>query len=369
MKWVRDMELELFDFLANLNEQCCNPGFWNNLDFQERLTRLAISKNGLKHLLSSVINRRYLLPAKLQNKYFDVLQIQGSDGAIALHSTSNLWHPSWDNGQDDFLYFVAGLKCGFQTRYLEPELFTLLEETDVPVNLDFDDIKMPFPALRIMVPKGHYATDSGGEMAQLVSFAIAYIEPGTYEFPEPLKTEVDTFYKALIHTFQLGETDFCYGLKVEVPLLICLIRAINKAGQPRIVTISAQSVQELRSNNHPFQSFFRLALNAALFMVNVPKDGVAVEDKFVSSRKVKGNGTVIPELWQARFVGDSFNIPPLPAPMLSSKERREPSYHLRPHWRRGHWKRVGYGSKHSLRRLQWIYPTVVNWYKDEEKAA
>jgi hypothetical protein len=103
MKWVRDMDLELFDFLANLNEQCCNPDFWNNLDFQERLTRLAISKNGLKHLFSSVINRRYLLPAKLQNKYFDALQIQGSDGAIALHSTSNLWHASWDNGQDDFL--------------------------------------------------------------------------------------------------------------------------------------------------------------------------------------------------------------------------------------------------------------------------
>ena len=116
------------------------------------------------------------------------IQIQGSDGAIALHRTSNLWHPSWDNGQDDFLCFAAGLKCGFQTRYLEPELFSLLDQTDVPVNVDFDDIKMAFPALCIVVPKGHYATDSGGEMAQLVSFSIAYIEP---------RVGIDMFRRAL----------------------------------------------------------------------------------------------------------------------------------------------------------------------------
>jgi hypothetical protein len=362
------MELELFDFLANLNEECCNPDFWNNLDFQERLTRLAISKNGLKHLHSTVFNRRYLLPAKVQNKYFDIVNVQNSDGRIALHSTARkLWHPAFDVPDEAlFLCFMQGLNCGFQTRYLEPELLSLLEKTDVPEDLNFDDIKMPFPALRIMVPKGHCASDTKGEAAQLSSLTIAYVEPGIYKLPEPLITEVGTFHEALMHTFRLGEKDCYYSVDMQTPALVCIVRAINKESRQILATMSAESVEDLKLNDTPLRSFFRLALNAALFMTQVPKEGVVVEERFVSGRKVKGNGTVLPELWQARFVGESFNIPPVPRYV---SKNGEPSYHLRPHWRRGHWKRVAFGSKHSLRRLQWVYPTVVNWYKDEEKAA
>jgi hypothetical protein len=47
-------------------------------------------------------------------------------------------------------------------------------------------------------------------------------------------------------------------------------------------------------------------------------------------------------------------VAPVPA------EPGEVQRRLRPHWRRGHFRRVRYGAGHSQSRLGWIRPVLVN---------
>jgi len=160
-----------------------------------------------------------------------------------------------------------------------------------------------------------------------LSLTLAYIEPRDYELPEPLQIELNFAYRALVCTFRLESKEFFGAVRTDIddkPCLFCVVRALTPDGHSATSVMGATCVEELNFA-HPLRVFFRLAFYAALFMVQVPKDGVAVQDKFVSGRKVKGNGSILPELWQARFVGESFNIPPMPAPMLSSRKDGEPS--------------------------------------------
>jgi hypothetical protein len=54
---------------------------------------------------------------------------------------------------------------------------------------------------------------------------------------------------------------------------------------------------------------------------------------------------LISALYRAKFVGETFGAPPMPA-IYKPSDKGEPTYHLRPHWRRGHWR--GLSSERSV---------------------
>jgi hypothetical protein len=269
----------------------------------------------------------------------------------------------WDHGllrhqADLYLMSLAGFETGFPTRFLDQGLLPLLQNTVLPDSLDFDDLKLPYPYLRVMLPKGiQWKLD---EEVELSSLQIAYIEPGLKTLPDAVSQELEQLAQAVHRKF-----DFRAKVLDAVEIgdeNTVVVKATGSNGAEWIMP--AFSPRDFNSNvDSAGEKLFRLGLNIGLFMSQVPKVANAnlpPGDRFISPRKLKGNGKVLPELYQARFVGESFDIPPLPE---SHQHRIEgaPSYHIRPHWRRGHWKRVAHGSKHSLRRLQWIYPTAINW--------
>jgi hypothetical protein len=238
-----------------------------------------------------------------------------------------------------------------------------LQNTVLPDSLDFDDLKLPYPCLRVMLPKG--IRWKFEEEIELSSLQIAYIEPGLKTLPDAVFQELEQLAQAVHLKFDF-EAKVLDAVKIGDENVV-VVKATGSNGAEWIMP--AFSPRDLSGNVDPAgEELFRLGLNIGLFMSQVPKVANAnlpPGDRFIGTRKMKGNGVVLPELYEARFVGESFDIPPLPASHQHRTEG-EPSYRIRPHWRRGHWKRVAHGSKHSLRRLQWIYPTAINWGENEK---
>ena len=54
------------------------------------------------------------------------------------------------------------------------------------------------------------------------------------------------------------------------------------------------------------------------------------------------------------------HYPAAPAEVPSLPAGAEPHHSLRPHWRRGHFRRIRYGEQLSEHRLVWIRPVLVN---------
>jgi hypothetical protein len=345
-----------------ISEELAMLTYWSE-DLQKAVKeRTLTNKESLPTLYRSIYNRRYQLPARLQNTYHDLRLVQALDFKVVFEWACRklIPNPSLNkNSAIRYLMSLAGLETGFPTRFLDLGLLPLLQNTVLPDSLDFDDLKLPYPFLRVMLPKGiRWKLEKEIELSSL---QIAYIESGLKTLPDPVSQELEQLAQA-VH-FKAKGLD-AVGIKDENVLVV---KATGSNGAEWIMP--ARSLRDFNSKVDPAgEELFRLGLNIGLFMSQVPKVANAnlpPGDRFIGPRKMKGNGRVLPELYHARFVGESFDIPPLPA---SHQHRTEgkPSYHIRPHWRRGHWKRVAHGSKHSLRRLQWIYPTAINWGENEK---
>jgi hypothetical protein len=318
----------------------------------------------LPSLYSATHNRRYKLPAQLENTYRPIKPIQAA-GFYSLVSWM-LRNPSVPQPRPQFametctLVLLVGLLIGFPTRFLEPDLFPLLSNTDLPEDLDFTDLTMPYPYLRVMVPKGVKCIINE-EQTELSSVSIACLQEGeVYKIPEAIGGEIYDLAATLGDKFG---TKYVISNRfiIDEPGKTILVKATGANNDQ--VTLFIKNVSDLRQHKN-FQMFFQLALNAALYMTQVPTEIEPPGDVQIGGPKVKGNGEVLPSLYQARFLGECRKIRALPA--ITGDGKGEPSYHVRPHWRRGHWRRVPHGSKFSLRRLQWIQPTPVNWGENEK---
>ena len=350
----------------NISEEIARLTHWSE-DLQEAVKAQTLThKESLPTLYRSIYNRRYQFPARLQNTYHDLRLVQALDFDILFEWACRKVFPDLSIDETSavlYLMSLAGLDTGFPTRFLDQGLLPLLQNTVLPDSLDFDDLKLPYPYLRVILPKGiRWKLE---EEIELSSLQIAYIEPGLKKLPDAVTQELEKLAQVVHLKFDF-KAEVLDTVKTGDGNAV-VVKATGSNGAEWIMP--ALSPRDFSSKVNPAgEDLFRLGLNIGLFMSQVPKVANAnlpPGDRFISPRKMKGNGKVLPELYHARFVGESFDIPPLPASHQHRTEG-EPSYHIRPHWRRGHWKRVAHGSKHSLRRLQWIYPTAINWRENEK---
>jgi hypothetical protein len=179
-------------------EELSRSTYWSE-DLQKAVkARTLTNKKSLPTLYRFIYNRRYQLPARLQNTYYDLRLVQALDFKVVFEWAFRklIPNPSLNkNSAIRYLMSLAGLETGFPTRLLDQELLPLLQNTVLPDGLDFDDLKLPYPYLRVMLPKGiRWKLE---KEIELCSLQIAYIESGLKTLPDPVSQELEQLAQAV----------------------------------------------------------------------------------------------------------------------------------------------------------------------------
>jgi hypothetical protein len=264
---------------------------------------------------------------------------------------------------------------------LERELGEALLRTQLPGDLETDDINWRWGSVRVMLPKGLISIERTGQakrdaMYLDISKAKAEVMHG---LPATMSRELGHL---ALQFGRLKAKDIPTPIFDHDGMVVCCQLSGDMETDPGmnyglVRPFEGRKLKDIRVGGH-FETgssvdetddqlldrMEHLAVNILLFMGSVPLEYEAKELEPI--RKLKTvNDRVIPGLWPAKFVGRSQYRP-----------SQKPSYHtaqftgkkLPKHWRAGHWKRQVYGLKRGERKLIWIEPYETFGPQEEESS-
>lgn len=134
---------------------------------------------------------------------------------------------------------------------------------------------------------------------------------------------------------------------------------------------SFQLLIDRMAEDHPaYERALRLVLNALAYMQYGgdalapawPDEAPARMVRQVDVGTAKEQERGLSKLWALG------HVPILKLGGEFTRQFRHPAAGMRAHWRQGHWRRQAHGPQMSLRKLLWIFPTVVGMQKADEDA-
>jgi hypothetical protein len=266
---------------------------------------------------------------------------------------------------------LAALEYDRPTLYLERELGEALLRTAILADMSSGDINWRWPAFKIVLPKGLLSVEREDGVRSLTHFDICHIGAGTKISASPeLAREIEKFAKTVLPhalVYDITRFDFLYkepGLCVATALDRPEHAAYGQTVYSIVKPWGAIRLGDYRAvSGDLFTPFAQddidrgllnrlehLVLNVLLFLSSTPLE--YLPEHVLRKPRVEGKH-LIPGLLAARFVGKSQMRPERgPARTISAPTGRT----IAGHWVCGAWRRVAYGPKASLRRLQWIEP-------------
>ena len=286
-----------------------------------------------------------------------------------------------------FCNAIRAMECRRPQLWLERELGEALVRTEVPADINTDDVKFRWPGMRIWLPKRLLAL---GER-DLMFFDVCCVPlEKRLNIPEPYAAEINALgreynwpYKDAVYctlstayaqtglfiTGNLNGRDPERITKEDISrgdfMLYGVIKPFDDLTLGSIARV-AHSGEHLDS---PYKSTERddefcekilhVALQTLLYLGSMPME---YEPEILRKGRTEGKHS-IPALLRAKFVGQS-QLRAKPA------HQAEPVHHtgrqLPAHWVAGHWKRQAYGAGRAERKLIWIQP-YQTYGPEEEK--
>jgi hypothetical protein len=228
-------------------------------------------------------------------------------------------------------------------RYSIPQLFVgreMLEailRTDVPKDLKWWEIKFPFPAGFLFIPRGALKSPEGTDVAYI---GWAFLGPGDFVQASPRK---------------------CYALqiavKIEDSIGTTYTKVIDSELDKNLFDLRMESVDP---NEDPYSlpmdktedEFVVRILRLTLSILMIPS---AREELFERERrdKVVRKGDNLKEFWTPNYIGRKYLYE-------KTKESKGGSHQSpRAHWRRGHYRNQRHGEQRSQTKIIWIEPILV----------
>jgi hypothetical protein len=336
-----------------------------------------------------IASKRYLLPTYRQPDYFN------QEFLDKIFCFFLLCYCGGEYGVDpDNVIRAAYLSCAMALEekrpiyFLEKELGDALIRTQVPSDINTDDIHWRRRALRIMLPKG------------LISFkkpdgdvrSIMYLDIGkcTKDEKLPLPAVMESELRLFGRTKRLLEGRPLVQDTRPVPMRSGIVISGQLSPENGSIVpgehyavirpfeglpIGEINIGERFETGSVYDEnddqillwMQHLALNILLFMGSVPLEYSVTEREGEIIRKLKvEKDRVIPELLNAKFVG-----------RCQYRPAQRPYYHvahfsgkhLPLHWRAGHWKRQVFGVGRQERKLIWIEPYQAGLENDKPLSA
>lgn len=314
--------------------------------------------------------RKYLLPRYREGDYFplDFQHLVSFDRVLAFAVNPEAMDDVMRCGMATTL---AALGYDRPTLYLERELGEALLRTQVLENIASGDINWRWPAFKIVLPKGLLSVEREDGPRSLTHFDVCHIGSGTSIIaPRELAEETRKFIGTFLphqHVHDITRFEFLY----KEPGL-CIATALDRPDSAEYGQTAYGMVKPwgaIRLGDYravagdlstPFaqddidrgllKRLEHIVLNVLLFLSATPLE--YAPHHIIRKPRLEGKH-LVPGLLAARFVGQSQLRPEHgPAKTVSAPTGR----HVAGHWVCGAWRRVAYGPKLGLRRLQWIEP-------------
>jgi hypothetical protein len=285
-----------------------------------------------------------------------------------------------------FCNIAASLHHGRPTLFLEVELEGLLY-AELPSDMMSQDIKWKWPIQRIYLPKDLITLDKNERHYSLMYLDIGLLEAGQGRgVPAQLAPELN-LYSQLMHPHRKPELDFS-NFFFHYP-----DRAIILSGTLNCIDGLAQSDMTIYAMVKPFKDYTldqvrkmtehlrsawecdqaddevtakmeHLALQILLFLSAYPLE---YQPEQVLRKPAVHGERHISGLYAARYVGKSQIRPKKGEPHhIASLESVAAGWHLKHHWRCGHWKRQVCGPGFKDRKLIWVNTYEAGEREEEE---
>lgn len=316
----------------------------------------------IPNLWRAMMIKRYVLPQWRQADYFnqeacDYLMLdfllEFSNGARGVDEVLNTQYVS----------LLRAMEYGRPTLFLEKEFALPLMKTPLHDDYEIGDIKWRWPSFRVYLPKGFLTIKRDGQDCSLMFMDIVRIEKDAdYVLPPKLIEEI----KHLTGEFHLPSFSNKYGgMGVSGNLdFDCPQSAIAYAGTTPIDATNVRKVMSIVGSK-PLISTLKsdeldnefttkmLAIALKILLILSAYEIIPDPDQSEIIRKPKLDGQHhIVGLYHAKFVGKS--IMKLTESGAKAKGIVGTGRTIAAHWVSGHFQRIAYGPKHSLRKLMWI---------------
>ncbi len=294
--------------------------------------------------------RRYRIPDAAAPLYHPASMGLLLDIMSICDQAHNEKEPEFEEFSEDYRGFLClqrlRVECGCPTYFLAPDIGEALLDTEPPADQPVEEIRWPYPAFRLILPK-EWLTLYG---IQLAAVDIALLTPGPLHPHRAIQEEIRR--NTVSHPRIFGEDD-----TVDAPALACSFSYLT-ARQRSFITPWKGTVGEMLSAFRRGDAdgdladevihLTRLVTNILMILSMVP-DEVSDERQERPEKRDRKGGVVRDALWVPHFIGRPAYRAPKQGEAVPNGNRFFNQI------RKGHWKRQPYGPRHSLRRSQWIH--------------
>src|SRR5271166_2556467 len=315
-------------------------------------------------LWQTIMTKRYILPQYRQADYYNQEACDYLMLDFLMEFTQGI-----DRGVDEvlntqYVSLVRAMEHERPTLYMEKEFAPVLMKSPLPDDYEISDLHWRWPSFRVYLPKGLLTIKRKDEECSMMYLDVVNIEANdTYHLPLPIAKEIaDVWGNYRIPPFH-NEYN---GLGVSGNLdFDCVESSIAYAGTTPTDAVNVKKVFSIVSGSHPLITplksdeldnefttrMIAVALKVLLFLSSYQIVSDPIESDIIRKPKMEGNRHII-GLYHAKFVGEL-------AIKLTNSISKAGGFtytdrSIAAHWVSGHWKRVPYGPKHSLRKLMWI---------------
>ncbi len=223
------------------------------------------------------------------------------------------------------------IEAGMQAYHLEEDVGELLKRTDLPREMTFADLQLPFTAFAICPHKSLLKNEDGSYVG-FIEITNCKLNGGDRD----------------------GINVLCQNLRGNKTVWSQLQRQYYLTSPLSDVNIPASSDGEAipltASDQEVIYMATRVAIGSSMMLINYREQ--IIDGPAIKRIKARDGGKV--ELFNPRWIGK----------ISAQKTRSMPGHgtHLSPssHWRRGHWRRQPVGEGRRDNRMTWIRPIFVN---------
>lgn len=332
--------------------------------------------------------RKFHLPNYRQTDYYNQDMINELWVDYLLAYGAGLYGFQDEVNNTAFSAFSQLLRYGKPVYFLEREFAEAFTRTKLPFDMMTTDINWKQQAFRVMIPKGTLTIIREGIPRNIIYLDIARIAKGEeIMIPKELRRELNFLcFETIVRSNgpYLKPFDQICGLyDLEGFLIVGHLdyRERQDSGYVLYASIkpwNAVTIQSLfeiterlkgmpsvvsdEADERLLERMVHLTIVILLYMSAVP---IEYEPKVLRKKYLDGKHP-ISELVEAKFVGSSGIRPQMIQPPKPHSPGEPTGRTLPPHPVAGHWKRVPYGPKHSLRRLTWIHPYLTKQLPNEK---
>lgn len=221
--------------------------------------------------------------------------------------------------------------------FMAKELLEAVMRTDVPKDLKWWDVKLPFQAGFLYLPKGCLKNPKGDDVGYI---GWARLTPEEFDPSAPMPCHA--FQIAVRTMDEMGSTyTKLINSEEDLDLFDLKMDAIQPEDDPFAL--------EMDSSEEEFMVRM-VRLTISLLMIPSAREELWEKEKKVKTVHCKKRGDK--EFWQPGVIGRHYKIPRIESVGGSHASPRA-------HWRRGHYRNQKFGKELRESKIIWIEPTLV----------